>query len=55
MDFKELIHWLEEQRGQPGGNITVVQTLRNAIMAASVLASAALVALVSTLVSIETP
>jgi hypothetical protein len=49
MDFKELIHWLEEQRGQPGGNITVVQTLRNAIMAASVLASAALVALMGVL------
>jgi hypothetical protein len=49
MDFKELIHWLEEQRGQPGGNITVVQTLRNDIMAASVLASAALVALMGVL------
>ncbi len=37
--------WLASVIQRPGGDILAVQTLRNALMAASVLASAALVAL----------
>lgn len=41
--------WLEHTREQQGGHITIVQTIRNAIMAASVLASAALIAFMGSL------
>lgn len=49
MDKQETQNWLTTVMQQPHGNITVVQTLRNAIMSASVLASAALVALMGVL------
>ncbi len=41
--------WLVSLAERPGGDILAVQTLRNAIMAASVLASAAMVALMGVL------
>jgi hypothetical protein len=41
--------WLMGLANRPGGDILAVQTLRNAIMAASVLASAAMVALMGVL------
>jgi hypothetical protein len=41
--------WLSAMASRPGGDILAVQTLRNAIMAASVLASAAMVALMGVL------
>jgi hypothetical protein len=41
--------WLVSLADRPGGDILAVQTLRNAIMAASVLASAAMVALMGVL------
>lgn len=41
--------WLTNMASRPGGDILAVQTLRNAIMAASVLASAAMVALMGVL------
>ncbi|MFM7332521.1 MAG: DUF599 family protein [Brachymonas sp.] len=41
--------WLAGMTNRPGGDILAVQTLRNAIMAASVLASAAMVALMGVL------
>lgn len=41
--------WLASMATRPGGDILAVQTLRNAIMAASVLASAAMVALMGVL------
>lgn len=44
-----LQEWLTHSMGRPGGDILAVQTLRNAIMAASVLASAAMVALMGIL------
>jgi hypothetical protein len=49
MDKQETQNWLKALMQQPNGNITIVQTLRNAIMSASVLASAALVALMGVL------
>lgn len=44
-----LARWLESIATQSGGDILAVQTLRNSIMAASVLASAALVGLMGVL------
>jgi Protein of unknown function, DUF599 len=44
-----LQEWLAGMTSRPGGDILAVQTLRNAIMAASVLASAAMVALMGVL------
>ncbi len=44
-----LQEWLAQSISRPGGDILAVQTLRNAIMAASVLASAAMVALMGIL------
>lgn len=44
-----LQNWLVNMAIRPGGDILAVQTLRNAIMAASVLASAAMVALMGVL------
>lgn len=44
-----LQQWLEQAASKPGADILVVQTLRNAIMVASVLASAATVALMGIL------
>ena len=41
--------WLSNMASRPGGDILAVQTLRNAIMAASVLASAAMVAIMGVL------
>lgn len=49
MNKQETQSWLTAVMQQPHGNITIVQTLRNAIMSASVLASAALVALMGVL------
>jgi hypothetical protein len=48
--MKALLHdWLASMATRPGGDILAVQTLRNAIMAASVLASAAMVAIMGVL------
>ena len=48
--MKTLLHdWLANMASRPCGDILAVQTLRNAIMAASVLASAAMVALMGVL------
>ncbi len=48
--MKALLHdWLASMATRPGGDILAVQTLRNAIMAASVLASAAMVAMMGVL------
>jgi Protein of unknown function, DUF599 len=48
--MKTLLHnWLASMSNRPGGDILAVQTLRNAIMAASVLASAAMVAVMGVL------
>ncbi len=44
-----LFDWFASLHHRPGGDILAVQTLRNAIMAASVLASAALVGLMGVL------
>ncbi len=44
-----LIDWFASLQNRPGGDILAVQTLRNALMAASVLASAALVGLMGVL------
>jgi Protein of unknown function, DUF599 len=44
-----LIDWLASLHNRPGGDILAVQTLRNSLMAASVLASAALVGLMGVL------
>jgi hypothetical protein len=44
-----LFDWFASLHRRPGGDILAVQTLRNAIMAASVLASAALVGLMGVL------
>ncbi len=45
MTHIQLKTWLSSVLARPGGDILAIQTLRNAIMSASVLASAALVAL----------
>jgi Protein of unknown function, DUF599 len=45
MTHSHLKAWLDSVLARPGGDILAIQTLRNAIMSASVLASAALVAL----------
>lgn len=44
-----LTDWFASLQNRPGGDILAVQTLRNALMAASVLASAALVGLMGVL------
>lgn len=44
-----LIDWFASLQNRPGGDILAVQTLRNSLMAASVLASAALVGLMGVL------
>ncbi len=49
MKESELIHWLEHIGHSAGGAITIVQTIRNAIMSASILASVALIALMGAL------
>ncbi len=46
---ENLADWLGSVNQRPGGDILAVQTLRNALMAASVLASAAMVALMGVL------
>jgi hypothetical protein len=46
---ENLTDWLASINQRPGGDILAIQTLRNALMAASVLASAALVALMGVL------
>ena len=45
----QLEQWLQTVAERPGGDILAVQTLRNAIMVASVLASASLVAMMGVL------
>jgi Protein of unknown function, DUF599 len=45
----DLERWLQAAADRPGGDILAVQTLRNALMAASVLLSTALVALMGVL------
>lgn len=54
MDKERITSWLEQLLQSPSGGITAIQTLRNAIMAASVLASAALVALMGVLAAAST-
>ena len=54
MNKNNISKWLQQMSLHSGGAITVVQTLRNAIMAASVLASASLVALMGVLASVAT-
>ncbi|TDR30182.1 DUF599 family protein [Hydromonas duriensis] len=49
MNREHIENWIRHLIEQGSGDITAVQTLRNAIMAASVLASAALVALMGVL------
>lgn len=49
MKEAELIHWLDRISRDAGGAITIVQTIRNAIMSASILASVALIALMGAL------
>ena len=49
MKESELIHWLDHVGHEPGGAIIIVQTIRNAIMSASILASVALIALMGAL------
>lgn len=44
-----LTDWFDNLQNHPGGDILAVQTLRNSLMAASVLASAALVGLMGVL------
>ena len=46
---ENLTDWLSTVGQRPGGDILAIQTLRNALMAASVLASAALVAMMGVL------
>ena len=46
---ENLTDWLASINQRPSGDILAIQTLRNALMAASVLASAALVALMGVL------
>ena len=46
---ENLTDWLTTVGLRPGGDILAIQTLRNALMAASVLASAALVAMMGVL------
>lgn len=46
---ESLADWLNTVGARPGGDILAIQTLRNALMAASVLASAALVAMMGVL------
>jgi Protein of unknown function, DUF599 len=46
---ENLTDWLTAVGLRPGGDILAIQTLRNALMAASVLASAALVAMMGVL------
>jgi hypothetical protein len=45
----KLNHWYSALQNRPGGDILAVQTLRNSLMGASVLASAALVGLMGVL------
>lgn len=52
MNRTDIEAWLKKVNEQSNGDITAVQTLRNAIMAASVLASTALVALMGVLATI---
>lgn len=54
MNKNNISKWLQQMSLHSGGAITVVQTLRNAIMAASVLASASLVTLMGVLASVAT-
>lgn len=49
MNTIQLIHWLNFTRSHTGGDILVIQTFRNAIMSASVLASTTLVAFMGVL------
>lgn len=49
MKENELIEWLDHIGHSSGGAITIVQTIRNAIMSASILASVALIALMGAL------
>jgi hypothetical protein len=49
MKNSEIAQWLEHVSQQNQGQITVVQTIRNAIMSASILASVALIALMGAL------
>jgi hypothetical protein len=49
MNVLTLSAWLNAVLSRSGGDILVVQTIRNALMAASVLASAALIALMGVL------
>ncbi len=49
MNVSTLSTWLNAALSRSGGDILVVQTIRNALMAASVLASAALIALMGVL------
>ena len=49
MKNSDIAQWLEHVSQQNQGQITVVQTIRNAIMSASILASVALIALMGAL------
>ena len=49
MKETELVHWLDQISRESQGAITIVQTIRNAIMSASILASVALIALMGAL------
>ena len=49
MKNSDIAQWLEHISQQNQGQITVVQTIRNAIMSASILASVALIALMGAL------
>ena len=49
MKENELVHWLDHIAREAQGAITIVQTIRNAIMSASILASVALIALMGAL------
>ncbi len=50
---QQLALWLRTVSQRPGGDILAIQTLRNALMAASVLASAAMVALMGVLATAQ--
>lgn len=50
---QQLAQWLGSVSQRPGGDILAIQTLRNALMAASVLASAAMVALMGVLATAQ--
>ena len=54
MKETELIRWLDQIAHESQGPITLVQTFRNAIMSASVLASVALIALMGALATAHT-